>query len=439
MVKTLKGAMFSRWSAVLVTAAVGAALVACQSGPAKHRAASADFDLYAPLQVPAPVQFAPGTPRPLKATYYAASWADVPGWDTDGAEQLWLTVVNNCRGLMRPVSGNLAHPARATPQDWQPFCQAVADMGASSGIQRSASPGTGNEPSALDLKHFIEAQLQPWALVEQGLATGYYEPVVHGSTQRSAQYHWPMYAPPEDLLTVDLGAVYPELAGKRVRAKVEAGRVVPYDTRAQIEAKADKPPVLAWLDDPVEGFFLQIQGSGRVQLPNGQALRLAYADHNGRPYTSIGRWLAEQGELPLAQTSMQHIKQWVRDNPHRMHELFNVNEAMVFFRAEAIQDELAGPKGAYGIPLVARRTIAVDPDYVPLGSPVFLSTTYPASHEPLQTLVFAQDTGGAIKGPARVDFFWGSGDEAGALAGRMKQPTQVWVLWPVGMGEPNAR
>lgn len=389
----------------------------------------AEFDMHAPLQVPALSSLPQTAPRTLKGQYHPVQWSVLPGWADDHAENLWITLINNCRGLMRPISGSLTIPARATPQDWQPFCTEVAQF----------TREHGDNPEPHMVKFFLEQHLQPWELVGRGMATGYYEPIVYGSKKRQGQSQWPMYAAPKDLLTIDLGSVYPELAGKRVRGKLEGNKVVPYDTRAQISANSNKPPVIAWLNDPVEAFFLQVQGSGRVQLDDGRSIRLAYADHNGRPYTSIGRWLADQGELPLAQTSMQNIKAWAQKNPHRVDEMLNVNEAMVFFREEAIRDSIAGPKGAYGIPLVAQRTVAVDPDYVPLGSPLYLATTYPASNKPLERVVFAQDTGGAIKGAARIDYFWGSGDEAGEQAGRMKQDTQVWVLWPVGMGEPSAR
>lgn len=391
--------------------------------------AEAEFDMHAPLQVPSLSSFSQTAPRTLKSQFRPTQWDSLPGWQDDNAENLWITLINNCRGLMRPVSGSLTIPARATPQDWQPFCADVADF--------TQSNGENADPTMV--KFFLEQHLQPWEIVGRGMATGYYEPIVHGAKSQGGDYQWPMYAPPKDLLTIDLGSVYPELAGKRVRGKVEGNKVVPYDTRGEITASSDKPPVIAWLNDPVEAFFLQVQGSGRVQLDSGRSIRLAYADHNGLAYTSIGRWLADQGELPLAQTSMQNIKAWAQQNPHRINEMLNVNEAMVFFREERISDSIAGPKGAYSIPLVAQRTVAVDPEYVPLGSPLYLATTYPSSNAPLEKVVFAQDTGGAIKGAARVDFFWGSGDEAGEQAGRMKQDTQLWVLWPVGMGEPSAR
>jgi membrane-bound lytic murein transglycosylase A len=168
-------------------------------------------------------------------------------------------------------------------------------------------------------------------------------------------------------------------------------------------------------------------------------IRLAYADHNGRPYVSIGQWLARQGEMPLAQTSMQNIKQWARSHSDRVRQMLNVNPAMVFFREEAITDPELGPSGAYGVPLLPQRAIAVDPEFVPLGTPVYLDTQQPGGGAPLRRLVYAVDTGAAIRGAARADFYWGTGDEAGAQAGRMKQSGQMWLLWPAQAGAPSAR
>ncbi len=386
----------------------------------------------APLTVPPLSSFAQTAPRKLSGQYTRASWSDLPGWEQVQVDNLWLTLLNNCRGLMRPISGSLTIPARATPQAWQPVCKAVAESG---------QPARSND--TVFVKNFLETHLQPWKVSgangSSNTVTGYYEPVVRGSLSQGGVYQWPMYAPPADLLTIDLGSVYPELAGKRIRGKLVDNKVVPYDTREKINASANKPPVIAWLDDPVEAFFLQIQGSGRVLLDNGETLRLAYADHNGRPYTSIGKWLADKGELPISQASMQNIKAWAKANPDRVHEMLNANQAMVFFRPEKVTDEAVGPKGAYGIPLIAQRSVAVDPTFVPLGSPLFLSTTRPGSAAPLKTVVFAQDTGAAIKGAARTDFFWGSGPEAGNMAGKMKQQGEVWILWPKQAGAPSAR
>jgi len=391
-----------------------------------------------PLVVP-PLSALPETPpRALAGRFVKAGWGELPGWNADDMSQLWSTIVGNCRGLMRPVPASLTAPARAAPRDWQPFCAAVADP--------AKAPVAAN---AEGVRQFLREHLQPWRLAAPNGApaantvTGYYEPLLRGSRRPSGQYQWPLYAVPGDLLTIDLGGVYPELAGKRVRGKLDGKRVVPYDTRAEIESGGRRPPVLVWIDDPVDAFFMQVQGSGRVLLTDGpdagKTIRLAYADHNGQPYVSIGRWLADRGELPLAQASMQNIRLWARRNPQRVQEMLNANPAVVFFREEPVTDPEAGPRGAYGLPLTPRRSIAVDTAFVPLGALVYLSTTWPASDRPLNRLVFAQDTGAAIKGAARADFYWGFGDNAGEQAGRMKQRGQMWVLWPRQAGVPAAR
>lgn len=391
-----------------------------------------------PLVVP-PISALPDTPaRTLSAKYTQVNWSDLPGWSNDDLRQIWPAFLRNCRGLMRPTSGNLSVPARATPRAWQPVCAAAADP--------ARAPAAGDINA---IRKFLQTWLQPWRLdgadgkPASNTVTGYYEPLVRGSRSKSGPNQWPLYAVPDDLLTIDLGKVYPELAGKRVRGKLDGKRVVPYDSRTQIESNGRKPPAIVYVNDPVDNFFLQVQGSGRVMLTDGsdagKTIRVAYADHNGHPYVSIGKWLADKGELPLAQTSMQNIRAWASRNPARVQEMLNANPAVVFFREEAIPDPTIGPKGAYGIPLTTQRSVAVDPVFVPLGTPVYLSTTMPASSQALNRLVFAQDTGTAIKGPARTDFYWGFGDEAGAMAGRMKQKGQMWVLWPKQAGVPSAR
>ncbi|SAI21567.1 membrane-bound transglycosylase [Bordetella ansorpii] len=392
-----------------------------------------------PLSVPSLSSLPDSAPRQMAGRYTRAAWADMPGWSNDDLAEFWPLFLRNCKGLMRPTSGSLAVPARATPRAWQPVCAAAADA--------SRAPAAGDGAA---VRRFLQTWLQPWRVngadgqPASNTVTGYYEPLVSASRRRGGDYQWPLYAVPSDLLTVDLGSIYPDLAGKRVRGKLEGSRVVPYDTRSAIEASAGrKPPVIVWVNDPVDNFFLQVQGSGRVQLTDGPdsgtTIRLAYADHNGQPYASIGKWLIDKGELQASQASMQNIRAWARRNPARVQEMLNANPAVVFFREEAIADPSLGPRGAYGIPLAPGRSIAVDARFVPLGSPVFLSTTMPSSSSPLQRLVLAQDTGTAITGAARADFYWGSGEDAGNMAGRMKQRGQMWLLWPKQAGEPSAR
>ncbi|HEX7386080.1 MAG TPA: murein transglycosylase A [Castellaniella sp.] len=417
------------WSAVLL-----AALSACSTVPVKESGAPGPAAAVpeGPLVVPA-LSALPDTPaRVLQGRYAPVGWQNLPGWSADDLSHVWKGLLNDCRGLMRPA-GSLASPARANPRAWQPVCQAAVQS------------GLGPDAPGDVVRQFLQAQLRPWRLElasgrpASGMVTGYYEPLIHASRTRGGVYQWPLYATPADLLTIDLGSVYPELAGKRVRGKLEGKRVVPYDTRAEIAADpARQPPVIVWANDPVEAFFLQIQGSGRAILPDGSVIRLAYADHNGRPYVSIGQWLARQGAMPLAQTSMQNIKRWARAHPDRVQQMLNVNPAMVFFREEAITDSELGPNGAYGVPLQPQRAIAVDTRFVPLGTPVYLDTQRPGGG-PLRRLVYALDTGAAIQGAGRADFYWGTGPEAGALAGRMKQTGEMWLLWPTAAGAPSAR
>lgn len=415
------------WVSVLLVSLVGCSTVSEQPQPA------------APASGPA---VAPSVPsgtipdsaaRQLQGRFVSANWSELPGWSDDDLKNVWTTFLRNCQGLMRPTSTNLAGPTRATPRAWQPVCAAATD--------RARAPAA-NDTAAV--RRFLQTWLNPWRLQgpdgkpASNTVTGYYEPLVMGSRTQTGPYQWPLYTVPADLLTIDLGRVYPELAGKRVRGKLDGKRVVPYDSRAAIEA-GRRPPAIVYVNDPVDNFFLQVQGSGRVQLPDGKTIRVAYADHNGHPYVSIGKWLADKGEMPIAQTSMQSIRAWAKRNPARTQEMLNANPAMVFFAEEPIIDPEIGPKGAYGIPLMAQRSIAVDTNFVPLGTPVFLSTTMPASNTALNRLVFAQDTGTAIRGAARTDFYWGFGAAAGELAGRMKQTGQMWVLWPKQAGAPTAR
>ena len=265
------------------------------------------------------------------------------------------------------------------------------------------------------------------------MVTGYYEPLLNGSRTRRGVYQHAVYAAPPDLLTIDLGDLRPDLKGQRLRGRVEGSRVVPYHDRAGIES--GRAPVagreILYVDDVIELFFLQIQGSGRVRLDNGEMVRLNYADQNGHPYRGIGRILVDRGELKFEQASMQGIKGWAQANQPKLTELLNNNPSYVFFREIKLDGE-AGPPGALGVPLFAGRSIAVDPAFVPLGAPIWLVTTWPNTTRPLERLMLAQDTGGAIRGPQRADFFWGFGDDAGREAGRMRQSGELWLLWPNG-------
>ena len=336
------------------------------------------------------------------------------GWQEDDLVQAWRPFVESC-GVLKN------RPA------WQSAC---------------AIAGALSEPTRQTIRRFFELEFTPYQVInadgsDSGLITGYYEPLLHGSRTRTAKYRYPVYGVPDDLLVIDLSEVYPELKNMRLRGRLDGRRVVPYFSRAQIDDHT-APLVgkeIAWVDDPVELFFLQIQGSGRIQMDNGEVMRVGYADQNGHPYRSLGRLLVDQGELPLERASMQGIKNWASSNPGKLQQALDYNASYVFFRE--MPANLSGPLGALGVPLTERRSVAVDARYVPLGAPVFLATTMPNSRVPLNRLMMAQDTGGAIRGAVRADFFWGYGNQAASLAGSMRQSGRLWVLLPNGYPLPE--
>jgi membrane-bound lytic murein transglycosylase A len=361
---------------------------------------------------------APTPPPAPRVVYEPAAWAQLPGWDVDEAQEAWPAILKTCSAIGRR-------------SEWQSLCAAAQ---------------TDTVVTSQDVRTLLERYLEPYRVIRQtgtqrednGLITGYFEPQMHGSRTASAQFATPLYAPPPDLLTVDLSSLYPELKGKPVRARLDGRKVVPYYSRGDLAAD---PQVhgseLVFVDDALGAFLLEVQGSGRVLLPDGQTIRLEYADQNGYPYRSIGRYLVDHGELSVADATMAGIRQWVSAHPDRVPELLNSNPSVVFFREEPLLDPSVGPKGALGVPLTPRRSVAVDPSAVPLGAPVFLATTMPASEVPLERLVVAQDTGGAIRGAVRADFFWGTGPEAADEAGKMRQSGRLWLLWPKGAPLPK--
>jgi membrane-bound lytic murein transglycosylase A len=356
----------------------------------------------------------PQPPRAPARPLQAARWEEVKGWGGDNLAEAHGALLASCSVLAKqPAWRGVCEEARALP------------------AQDAA------------LRGFFEARFRPWRVVNpdesrEGLVTGYYEPLLRGSRERSKTFAHAIYGVPDDLLVVDLGELYPELKNFRLRGRLDGRKVVPYWSRAELtpQAPALAGKALLWVADPIELFFLQVQGSGRVELPDGRHQRVGYAEQNGHPYLSIGRWLVEKGELRLEDASMQGIQAWARANPKRVGELLNANPSFVFFRE--LPDSGGGPIGALGVPLTPGRSIAVDPRAIPLGAPVFLSTTQPGSEKLLQRLVLAQDTGGAIKGAVRADFFWGFGAEAGAQAGRMRQRGEMWALLPVDLVPNNA-
>jgi len=339
-----------------------------------------------------------------------ARWNELPGWPGDDVAAALAAVLESCKPLQKQE------------------------------IWRSVCGEAGNLPkgNVAALKAFLESRFVPHRVVNpdgttEGLITGYYEPLLKGSRDRDSNYPYAIYKTPDDLLTIEFGDLYPDLKNYRLRGRIDGRKVVPYYSRAELSRRETELAANAflWVADPIELFFLQIQGSGRVEFSDGSQVRVGYAEQNGHPYRSIGRWLADQGELKPEQASMDGIKAWARANPGRLTELLNTNPSYVFFR-ELPAGSGGGPLGAQGVPLTQGRSLAVDPRVIPLGTPVFLSTTWPNSTQSLQRLMVAQDTGGAIRGAVRADFFWGFGADAGAQAGKMRQRGQMWALLPNG-------
>lgn len=317
-------------------------------------------------------------------------FSEIPGWDEDNLSEAWQAWLQSCNSLRKRKAG---------PVNWVAVCDRA------------------NAQKPKDAKTFFENNFRAYAVRNQvtgkadGLVTGYYEPIINGSRIRTDRYPVPLYA-------------YPKAW---VRAKPD-----PAPTRAELmNSNLLKGSEIAWVEDPVAAASMQIQGSGKIRLDNGQIMRLGFAGSNDLPFKSSAQWLLDRKEITRAEATMQGISDWAKRNPNKVQEMLNANPRFVFFRELPIAaNQDLGPIGALGVPLTPGRSIAIDPRAIPLGAPVFLETTRPMSNQPIRRLVIAQDTGKAIVGPVRVDYFWGTGDEAGELAGRMKQNGRVWLMLP---------
>lgn len=360
----------------------------------------------APLSVPAPVEAptrttppapvaqpsagaVPGTLLQAKSRWVPAAWSDLPGFTDDALFEAWNAWLKGCERPSAPFA---------------PLCGDIRRLSIASAEEQRA---------------WMQERLQPFRVESHqgeatGLLTAYYEPVLEASRLPTAGYGVPLYGPPAGL-----------------------GQRKPWYTRQEIDTLPEAQAALqgraiAYLADPIDALVLQIQGSGRIRInqPDGSVrwARLAYAGTNDQPYRSVGRWLLDQGLVTDA--SWPGIKAWLAQNPQRRQELLWANPRMVFFREEVISDRDTsdGPRGAQGVALTPGRSIAVDPGAVPYGTPLWLASSGPQTS--LQKLVLAQDTGSAITGAVRADYFVGWGAEAGELAGRLRQPLQLWALWP---------
>lgn len=353
--------------------------------------------------------------EPTRGRLERASWDGLPNWNADDPTDALAAFLQSCTVL-------------ATRTEWSAVCAAGA-----------AVPGK-SRPDII--RRYFRENFEPFKVVnadesQTGIVTGYYEPLLRGSRVRTEVFKYPVYSQPQDLVSVELSDVYPDLKFKRLRGRVVGNKLMPYFERSEIESSGAplKGLELAWVDDAVELFFLQIQGSGQIQLPDGSRMRVGYADQNGHPFRSLGGALIRRSQIRAEHASMAGIKEWARRNPAKIQQFMNINPSYVFFKE--LPGDLSGPIGTLGVPLTGERSIAVDQRVVPLGVPVFLATTFPNTKTELNRLMVAQDTGGAIYGAVRADFYWGFGDAAGSQAGRMKQQGRMWVLLPKGY-DPNA-
>lgn len=360
----------------LVEPAAAPAPAPTPSGPAAALPVDDTGPLPAPLQQP-------------RSRWVPVRWAELPGFGEDALHEAWNAWLRSCERTAAPLAALCPEVRRLS----------IAD--------------------AAEQRAWMMRRLQPYRVESlqgpvEGLLTGYYEPLLDAQRQPTATHAVPLYQPPAGL------------AQRR-----------PWYTRQEIDTLPEARAALrgreiAWLADPLDALVLQIQGSGRLRItePDGrqQTVRLAFAGSNEQPYRSVGGWLLQQGALRDA--SWPGIKAWARQNPQRVNEMLWSNPRTVFFREESLAgaDPSAGPRGAQGVPLTAGRSIAVDRESIPYGTPVWLASRGPSIT--LQRLVLAQDTGSAIVGAVRADYYAGSGAEAGELAGRLKQPLQLWVLWP---------
>ena len=369
----------------------------------------------------------------------AIGFPQLQGWSQGNPEKALEAFRRSCTALLdRAADAPLGGAGYAgTVADWEPACRQAATT----------------QPSSPDgVRAFFETAFVPYRISQKnadGLFTGYYEPELKGSRTRHGPYQTPLYGVPPDLVRRDMGVYRDTLIarmGERGMMMMMGMmmRFVPYPARAEIEQDGIPGAPLFYVDDSVDAFFLQIQGSGRVILEDGTVVRAAYAGQNGQPYTAIGAVLLERGELTREEISAQSIRAWLLAHPDEARQVMNANASYVFFAERPVGDPLLGATGAEGVPLTPQASLAVDRSVHPLGVPIWLEASAPdpdpANRDRrLDSLLVAQDTGGAIKGVVRGDVYWGYGASAGAIAGRMKHPGRMNVLLPRGLAAKLGR
>lgn len=359
-------------------------------------------------------------PEPGELELARADYRDLKGWTQSNQGPALAAFQRSCQALAAKPDSDPMGTYGGTLADWRRACIAAGK--------------TSPDAARAFFEHWFAPVAVTAGRIEQGRFTGYYEPEIKGSRARTAVFRFPVYGKPDDLIQVDLGAFRPSLAGERIAGHVEAGKLVPYPPRAEIAARGlSHAPVLFYTDDPIELFFLHVQGSGRVTFRNGSTARVAYAAQNGQPYTAIGKTLIVRG-VPKDGMSLQVIRAWLRAHPGDADEVINTDASYVFFSEEPVGDARLGAKGAEGVPLTPKASLAVDTRVHALGTPFYV-----AGPAPLGRLLIAQDIGGAIRGIIRGDVYFGYGSAAESEAGTMNQPGRFYALLPKPVVERLAR
>ena len=355
--------------------------------------------------------------KPALPLFVKSDFSKLPGWGATDHKRLLEAFTEQCS-----VNGNALAKRKGTPTTLLDACR------------KARQNMTGN--NLLPAQIWMEANFDVWQFQQddgkkEGLLTGYFEPMLKGSRNAQGPYNSPLYGVPADMITVKLDEIYPELKGKRLRGRLQGDSLVPFFDRAEWERLGpDREKPIVWVNDKLDAFLLQVQGSGRVTLQDGSVIRLSYADQNGHPYKSIGKVLVDRGELTVAQATIPGIRKWAKNNPGKLDELLNANPSVVFFQENKVLRPKEGPVGAMGVPLTGQLSLAIDREKVPYGSPIWIESSNPVTNEAIRQGVLAQDTGGAIRGRVRADYFWGTGEQAGEAAGLTRQPLKMWLIWP---------
>ena len=328
----------------------------------------------------------------LPRTYLVQSeYSELPDFEDENYEEVLRAFINNCE-------------SEKAQKIYKELCSSALE--------------------SKNAKEFATSNFTPYSIdSKEALLTGYYEPELHGSYVKSSRYKYPIYNTPRDLVSVDLGSLYSKLGDYRLRGRLKGNKLVPYYSRLELNGREVDSEAICYCDSKIDLFFLEVQGSGRVKMDSDETIYVGYDDQNGHPYKSIGKYLVERGEIPQEDISLQSIRTWFELNPSRVDEVLNHNPSVVFFKQRK-----RGASGSLGLELTPLRSVAVDPKYIPLGSALYLSAE--SDKVDFKRVVFAQDTGGAIKGSVRADMFLGFGGDAGKIAGELKAPLKLWIFMP---------